>query len=296
MYHKLNNKLSSQTGASITISLLLFLICAVVGSVVLAAGTTAGGRFSKLSEMDQRYYSVSSAAELLGQELDGQKVTIVRTSTNTKTETTQYTIDTSQGVNTVTAGSPTITNKYNFSTIAFENSDKNNTSFSKVNETEDEKFMGVSVLPDSETEESFSFLTACALNLLFGGNLCNTVAAMDYVVEHEQGKTDFTLTHDTGKDYLKIKGIYEIRSDGTLIFTMQNDNGSDPYIMRLTMNAAVKESEETSSDSETVDSDSGSGFTETVTTTTTSIKTTEITWTYGGIEKAYSETEAEADG
>ena len=292
---KLNSKLRSQTGASITISLLLFLICAVVGSVVLAAGTTAGGRFSKLSEMDQRYYSVSSAAELLGQELDGQKVTIVRTAKNTKTETTQYTIDTSDGVNTVTAGKPDSSNKYDFSTIVFENSDKANPSFSSVDEGKDEDYKDVEGFQNLKT--GLSFLTACALNLLFGGNPCNTVAAMDYVVEHEQGKTDFTLTHGTtGKEYLNIKGKYEIRSDGTLIFTMQNDNGSDPYIMRLTMNAVVKESEETSSDSDSETTDIGAGFTETVTTTTTSIKTTEITWTYGGIEKAYFETEARTDG
>ena len=61
----IKKKLSSQRGASLTFALLLFLVCSVVGSVVLTAGTAAAGRMSEISEMDQRYYSVNSAAKLL---------------------------------------------------------------------------------------------------------------------------------------------------------------------------------------------------------------------------------------
>ena len=61
----IKNKISSQRGASLTFALLLFLVCSVVGSVVLTAGTAAAGRMSEISEMDQRYYSINSAAKLL---------------------------------------------------------------------------------------------------------------------------------------------------------------------------------------------------------------------------------------
>ena len=61
----IKNKLNSQRGASLTFALLLFLVCAVVGSAVLVAGTAAAGRMSRIAEMDQRYYSVNSAARLL---------------------------------------------------------------------------------------------------------------------------------------------------------------------------------------------------------------------------------------
>lgn len=71
-------KLKSNIGASISFALLLFLVCAVVGSVVLAAGTAASGRISELAEADQRYYSVTSAAELLKDTLDGQTHEVVR--------------------------------------------------------------------------------------------------------------------------------------------------------------------------------------------------------------------------
>ena len=76
---KLKQKLKSQTGASITFALLLFLVCAVVGSVVLTAGTAAAGRLSELAESDQRYYSVTSAAQLLRTMVEGETVTIVKT-------------------------------------------------------------------------------------------------------------------------------------------------------------------------------------------------------------------------
>ena len=69
---RISAKLKDQSGASITYALLLFLVCAVVSSVVLAAGTAASGRMSKSVDNDQRYYAVTSAAELLKNQLDGK--------------------------------------------------------------------------------------------------------------------------------------------------------------------------------------------------------------------------------
>ena len=69
-------KIRSQDGASITFALLLFLVCAVVSSVLIAAGSAAAGRASRAAEMDQRYYSVTSAADLLRSTLDGQSVEV----------------------------------------------------------------------------------------------------------------------------------------------------------------------------------------------------------------------------
>lgn len=73
---RISAKLKAQTGASITYALLLFLVCAVVSSVVLAAGTAAAGRMSKAVETDQRYYAVTSAARVLKEKLDGKTNTI----------------------------------------------------------------------------------------------------------------------------------------------------------------------------------------------------------------------------
>ena len=62
---RLRKKLCSEKGASLSYALLLFLVAAAVGSVVLTAATSASGRLAGLAEADQRYYSVTSAAELL---------------------------------------------------------------------------------------------------------------------------------------------------------------------------------------------------------------------------------------
>lgn len=75
---QLKKKVSSETGASITYALLIFLVCTVVGSVVLTAGTAAAGRIAQVARMDQKYYSVSSAVQLLEEELCDKEVTIVR--------------------------------------------------------------------------------------------------------------------------------------------------------------------------------------------------------------------------
>ncbi len=81
MRGRIISKLRSDRGASLLMALLLFLICAVLGVVVLAAGTTASGRLSGLTAADRRYYAVRSAAELFRQTLDGQEQTVIRTKT-----------------------------------------------------------------------------------------------------------------------------------------------------------------------------------------------------------------------
>ena len=88
---EIKEKLRSERGASISYALLLFLVCAVVGSVVLVAATSASGRLSGLAETDQRYYSVTSAAELIRDLYDGAEATAAKEEI---TETvTPYTYD-----------------------------------------------------------------------------------------------------------------------------------------------------------------------------------------------------------
>ena len=102
------SKIKSKKGASITYALLLFLICAVVGAVVLAAGTAAAGRFKDLVKSDRRYYSVHSAAELIGSQFAGRTVTVERSETVTKNTTTDYTVTYVNDIPSVTEGTPSI--------------------------------------------------------------------------------------------------------------------------------------------------------------------------------------------
>ena len=83
---RLRAKLTSQTGASITYALLLFLVCAVLSSVILVAATAAAGRIGNLAETDQRYYSVTSAAELVKNEITNKNISVIRRKNNSEAE------------------------------------------------------------------------------------------------------------------------------------------------------------------------------------------------------------------
>ena len=74
----IKQKLNSQRGASITWALLIFLVCSVIGSAVLVAGTVASGQMAKAAESDQRYYAVNSAARMLIDMVDDKPVVIVK--------------------------------------------------------------------------------------------------------------------------------------------------------------------------------------------------------------------------
>lgn len=96
----------SRTGASITFALLLFLVCAALCSVMLTAGSAAAGRMSRIAETDQRYYAVSSAAELLKDLVDQKTVSVV------ELEQTRYNTVYTNGVAGKAVKGETTTNTY----------------------------------------------------------------------------------------------------------------------------------------------------------------------------------------
>ena len=71
---KVIRKLRANQGVTILLSLLLFLVCAVTSSVLITAGTAASGTIKERTELDQRYFSVTSAAGLLRNKFDGKSV------------------------------------------------------------------------------------------------------------------------------------------------------------------------------------------------------------------------------
>jgi len=81
--NRTRRKLRSRRGASITFALLLFLVCTVLCSVIITASTASSGRMSQIAETDQRYYAVTSAAELLKDVIAGKTVSVVRVAEET---------------------------------------------------------------------------------------------------------------------------------------------------------------------------------------------------------------------
>lgn len=87
-------KLRSQRGASILFALLFFIVCAVIGSMVLAAGAAAAGRLADMEKMDQRYFAVTSAAKVLEHQLNDPSAVVTRRKVeDPDTSTEVWTVD-----------------------------------------------------------------------------------------------------------------------------------------------------------------------------------------------------------
>lgn len=68
-YRAIANKARSERGASLSMALLVFLVCTVVASIVLSAATAVSGRQSQLEDMEKSYYNVTSAARVFWDEM-----------------------------------------------------------------------------------------------------------------------------------------------------------------------------------------------------------------------------------
>lgn len=255
----MNKKLRSQTGASLILALLLFLVCAVVGSVVLTAGTAAAGRLSEMSEMDQRYYAVTSAANLLGKELNNETVTIRRT----REQTVTYSVDSDES----TDGS------YIYTTY---NPDDLSTEIDLSN---------------------LSFLSEQTVSYLFNGKqktdtkYCTSQDAWtaSFYTDKTASSQDCTLTFDSvpegiEKSSLAVNVIAEMDKSGTLTLKVSNAGGVPGSIYRLNvvLVPSVKETITTYTASPVMLGDGS------YTVTTTDTKTAEVTWKLQGIEKVVS--------
>ena len=287
MKRKINSVLRSQTGASMSFALLLFLICTVVGSLVITAGSTAAGRVSNLAQMDQRYYNVSSAAYLIASELNGESVKIEQTRVVTEVVTTDYTVTEQNfgGITrtVVTEGAKTTSKSAKYDTIVNDNDDM-------------EAVLTLDAYPTvgnlgSDLDWNMSFLTARAVQLLFGSS-CNTDDAIEASMKNGNAHSGaLQMTHASvaidNADDLKIRCDYSVRSDGTLVMTLKNAVG-EPYSMRIIFKPSIVESERESSSDSVSREYTADGYKETVTTVTTLVKSSEITWTLGGFEKVVS--------
>ena len=293
MKRKPNNVLRSRTGASITFALLLFLACAVVGALVLTAGSAAAGRVSNLAQSDQRYYSVSSAAGLLAQELSGKTVKIVQEREVTTDVTTSYKVDLGSTGSVVTpVGESTTTREASYKT--------------KVNDFLITDYLS-SYDPNHDVEGTAlsaeaqaSFLNARAAILLFGQDgseilCCNDRAMKASMKTGTEQSGELALYHsisvadDEADDQLTVTGKYYVQSDGTMIFTLTNQgDANERYSLRITLTPTINETQSDKTTESTSRSYTDNGYTETVTTVTTTVKTSEITWAVSGVEKVVS--------
>ena len=72
------SKLKSTSGASILLAILLLLLCSVGGSIVLTSATASSGRLVDLRSREKDYYSVTSSARVIKEELKDESYKIYR--------------------------------------------------------------------------------------------------------------------------------------------------------------------------------------------------------------------------
>ncbi|MGI6055712.1 MAG: hypothetical protein ACOYBD_01815 [Bilifractor sp.] len=70
----IQRKIRSEEGASLSVALLFFLVCAIVGSVILAAATSSMGRMKNLSSTEQDKNAVYSTARLVVRRMSGKNL------------------------------------------------------------------------------------------------------------------------------------------------------------------------------------------------------------------------------
>ena len=284
-------KLRSSRGASLTMALLLFLVCAVMGSVVLAAGTAAAGRASQRAAMDQRYYAVASAAELLARELDGRTVTVVREKTTVTTAEKEFSVvrDPETGAEIVTPVNRSAPGPVD--TFA--------TRVKAAAPGEEDTVLRNDLTGSSVSTEDLSFLTARVVKLLFGSRPCGNDAAMEYSFPSgaSEPETELKLQPSLGAGVSGISGEalsvlsvtckYELKSDGTLVFRLSDQLDSDDcYTLILTLQPSVSQEDrtvKTGGQQPTVEMTS-TGYKETFTSTVIRTVTSTVTWSVTGME------------
>ncbi len=93
MMNSIVKKLRSESGATLMLALLMFIMCAVAGSIILAAGTATAGRKANgasgtQGKADQDYYTMSSAVRVVRDQFEGGMVFVMGTAAESDTKDT----------------------------------------------------------------------------------------------------------------------------------------------------------------------------------------------------------------
>lgn len=246
-------KLRSQTGATISFALLMFLVCTVLCTVILAAATAASGRLSRIAETDQRYYAVTSAAELLIRLIDGKTVSIV------EVEETNY-------ITTYTAGTAVTAQEGDPEIQKYIVPDKMAADISEEDYNSD---LVVDTIPKD-----------AAKHYLAGETLTGRPLTLTSTIYSEAG-----LNYDS----LAVMVDETLDEGGNITLTIYNmykgkDTSSTPgdrYTLNLTFNADRSEISNTKTEN---DSTSDEGDTYIVKEKLTETRITTLTWTLTGMK------------
>lgn len=85
-------KLRSQSGVSLSVALLFFVVCAALASMILAAAYAASGRVTSRMTLNQDQYAADSAASLIAKELQSDVIVIQETAEVKQNDDGSYTV------------------------------------------------------------------------------------------------------------------------------------------------------------------------------------------------------------
>lgn len=270
MKRRFSKPTRAESGASLPLALLLFLVCAALSAVVLAAGTAAAGRVSNLQDMDRQYYGVTSAAQVFRDSIDEKTVTLAQVATVTEVSTTSST-----GRSTTTTSAP-----------------------QAVQMLDSQATDGHKNLPNLDVPSTASLynLLELAVNDLLNPDVSDPKKAWDgdllnidlsgYTIDASTGKPTMikekTLNVAPSKQGASDIAVKErLYSDGTLTFTFYDAEASESagYSLTLTCTPDIDATESSQETGRTVEVGR-----ETRTSTVT--RTTTITWNVAGISTA----------
>ena len=86
------SRLNEESGASIVIALVFFLICAIIGSVVLTAASVQAKSVQTHQELQQAEFTMGSAAQTIGYDMDMDELTIVSGDAGEAVQGAQYSV------------------------------------------------------------------------------------------------------------------------------------------------------------------------------------------------------------
>lgn len=93
MENKITRKLNDNKGASIILALFVLIVAIVISAVVIYATNSSSGRIRSVAKTDQRYYTVTSCANLLKDKITEEPIVFVRTKSGVKGSSSQtYTL------------------------------------------------------------------------------------------------------------------------------------------------------------------------------------------------------------
>ena len=72
---RVQRKIEDRSGASLSVALLFFLLCAIVGSILIAAASASMGRMKNIEQGEQDRYAVDSAMNLIAEKMGKGAVT-----------------------------------------------------------------------------------------------------------------------------------------------------------------------------------------------------------------------------